>query len=117
MAEKTMAQAETLVPVDDLWEGEMRVVDVQGASVLLVNVAGNVVACEDRCPHKGVPLSRGTLINGRILTCSAHQWVFDVAQGRGVNPATAYLKLYNVRRIGERGLAISQRDEGAGDAR
>lgn len=98
---------ETLVRIDDLWVGEMRVVDVQGIPVLLINVAGNIVACEDKCPHQGVPLSRGTLVNGKILTCSAHQWVFDVCQGCGVNPASARLKFFSVRRVDENSIAIS----------
>ena len=101
-------QVETLVPIDDFWDGEMRVVDVQGTPVLLINIADRIVAFEDKCPHKGVPLSRGTLANGKILTCSAHHWVFDACEGCGVNPASARLNFFNVRRIGENGLAISK---------
>ncbi|MGC0421258.1 Rieske (2Fe-2S) protein [Embleya sp. AB8] len=38
---------------------------------------------EDRCPHAGAILSRGTL-TGEHLTCPAHKATFDVATGRSV---------------------------------
>ena len=37
-------------------------------------------AFADRCPHRGTPLSQGTLV-GTTLTCAAHTWEFDVRTG------------------------------------
>jgi toluene monooxygenase system ferredoxin subunit len=73
-------------PRDSLWAGEMLQVEVQGRKVLLVDVDRQVKAYEDRCCHKGVPLSQGRL-EGAVLTCSAHEWQYDARTGRGLNPA------------------------------
>ena len=76
--------------VDDLWSGEMRGYLVQGQKVLLVRIEDSFYAYEDRCAHLGIPLSKGALA-GRVLTCSAHCWEYDVCTGAGVNPSSARL--------------------------
>ncbi len=102
--------------VADLWVGEMRSVVVGGTAVLLVRLADGVRAYEDRCAHKGVALSTGTLA-GTLLTCATHGWQYDVASGRGVNPASAGLRAFAVRLDGndvlvDIGDAIGRRPAG-----
>ena len=41
---------------------------------------GDVYAIDNRCPHMGFPLDRGTLRDG-ILTCHWHHARFDLASG------------------------------------
>jgi toluene monooxygenase system ferredoxin subunit len=79
----------------DLWVGEMRGVVVGGVKVLLVSLDDGVHAYEDRCAHKGVELSAGRLAGTRLV-CGAHEWEYDVATGRGVNPASACLRRFPV---------------------
>jgi toluene monooxygenase system ferredoxin subunit len=86
--------------LDDLWEGEMTPVTVDGRPIVLINVAGDIYAYDDRCPHSGTPLSKG-ILDGAILTCSAHEWVFDSRLGQGINPATACLRRVAVQVEGE----------------
>jgi toluene monooxygenase system ferredoxin subunit len=81
---------------DDLWEGEMLGVELEGVPVLLVNVGGEIRAYRDRCPHQGVRLSEGRL-HGATLTCAAHHWTYDVRGGCGINPCTAALEPFAVR--------------------
>ena len=64
--------------------------DVQSAGCLSVQVNGHtlalfaygdkVYAVDNRCPHMGFPLDRGTLKDG-ILTCHWHHARFDLASG------------------------------------
>src|SRR4051812_36654001 len=75
---------------DDLWVGEMAGLQVGETPVLLVNVAGAIHAYEDRCPHRGVRLSRGRL-DGATIICGAHDWSYDACTGRGIDPASATL--------------------------
>ena len=82
--------------LDDLWVGEMLGLDVGGRLVVLMNVEGEVVAFEDRCPHQATRLSDGTF-DGRTLVCSAHQWVFDCRGGTGINPSDACLLRFAAR--------------------
>jgi len=83
-----------------LWEGEMTRVEADGMAVLLVRVDGRVYAYRDACEHKGMPLSQGSL-DGRLLTCGAHHWCYDVVSGRGVNPESTCLRRVPVRVSGD----------------
>ena len=38
-------------------------------------------ALEDRCPHKGGPLSQG-IVHGRAVTCPLHDWVINLESGK-----------------------------------
>jgi nitrite reductase (NADH) small subunit len=40
-----------------------------------------VYAIEDRCPHKGGPLSQG-IVHGAQVTCPLHNWVFSLETGQ-----------------------------------
>ena len=40
-----------------------------------------VYAIEDRCPHKGGPLSQG-IVHGAQVTCPLHNWVFSLETGK-----------------------------------
>ena len=42
--------------------------------------ADEVFALEDRCPHKGGPLSEG-IVHGTSVTCPLHNWVFSLETG------------------------------------
>jgi phenylpropionate dioxygenase-like ring-hydroxylating dioxygenase large terminal subunit len=47
-----------------------------GEPMVLVRNHGVVWALEDRCPHRGAPLSAGCL-NAKGLACPYHGWTFD----------------------------------------
>ncbi len=41
----------------------------------------DVYAIEDRCPHKGGPLSQG-IVHGASVTCPLHNWVISLETGK-----------------------------------
>ena len=49
------------------------------------NDADEVFALEDRCPHKGGPLSQG-IVYGRTVACPLHNWNIQLADGRALEP-------------------------------
>jgi nitrite reductase/ring-hydroxylating ferredoxin subunit len=55
-------------------------VRVAGRSLALFFHDGKVYAVDNRCPHMGFPLHRGTIQNG-ILTCHWHHARFDLESG------------------------------------
>lgn len=92
--------------LDDLWEGELEAVEVEGRSVLLINLGdGEVVAYKNRCPHQEWPLSDGDL-DERKLTCANHLWEFDVTTGKGINPANCSLVGYQVKVDGSGAILV-----------
>jgi toluene monooxygenase system ferredoxin subunit len=82
--------------LDELWDGEMIALDIEGQVVLLVNVDGGIHAYADSCPHLGTRLSQGSL-QRHLLTCSTHGWEFNVCTGQGMNPKTACLVSFAVK--------------------
>ena len=62
-----------------------RVVSAGGRTVVLIAHEGRVFALDNRCPHMGFPLSRGTVRDG-ILTCHWHHARFDLAGGCTFDP-------------------------------
>jgi nitrite reductase [NAD(P)H] small subunit len=44
-----------------------------------------VFALDDRCPHKGGPLSQGIVHNKRV-TCPLHNFVIELESGQAVAP-------------------------------
>ena len=58
-----------------------RVVKTDTGCIAIFRTAEDeVYALDDRCPHKGGPLSNG-IVHGTSVTCPLHNWVFDLATG------------------------------------
>jgi 3-phenylpropionate/trans-cinnamate dioxygenase ferredoxin subunit len=69
---------------------------VKGRPVLLFRQAGQVFAVEDRCPHLGCSLARGTL-EAYILKCPCHDWTFDIRSGEFQYAREIKLTVYDCR--------------------
>jgi nitrite reductase (NADH) small subunit len=55
-----------------------------------------VFALEDRCPHKGGPLSQG-IVHSRRVTCPLHNFVIELESGRAVAPDEGCTHAYPVK--------------------
>jgi len=77
-----------------------RVFKAGGRQLLLIKAGDRIVACNNRCPHQGYPLSEGTLSEARpgeacTLTCNWHNWKFDLSSGEALVGGDT-LRLYPV---------------------
>ncbi len=66
--------------LDELKAKRTIVVQTGRCPLLVVWDGARVVALDNRCPHLGFPLHRGTIADG-ILTCHWHHARFDLASG------------------------------------
>jgi nitrite reductase/ring-hydroxylating ferredoxin subunit len=66
--------------MSDLEDEGRKVVSSDGRPIALFHHEGEVYAVDNRCPHMGFPLTRGTLENG-ILTCHWHHARFELEEG------------------------------------
>ena len=66
--------------LEDLRAKGRLVVHGRHRPVLLVHEGGQVFALDNRCPHMGFPLDRGSVEDG-ILTCHWHHARFELASG------------------------------------
>jgi toluene monooxygenase system ferredoxin subunit len=69
--------------------------EVDGYSILLINIDEHIYAYGNACPHQKSRLSEGNLA-GKTLRCARHHWEFDVCTGRGINPQNTSLKAFPV---------------------
>jgi nitrite reductase/ring-hydroxylating ferredoxin subunit len=75
---------------NDIKEGGLLGVELEGNRIVLVRVNGQVFAIDAVCSHKGAPLEEGKL-EGFNLTCPWHYAVFDVRNGK-VSDRTVWAK-------------------------
>jgi nitrite reductase (NADH) small subunit len=67
--------------LDDIPPEGARVVKTPLGCVAVFRTAEDeVFALDDRCPHKGGPLSNG-ITHGRSVTCPLHNWVISLETG------------------------------------
>ncbi|MFV0301380.1 MAG: nitrite reductase small subunit NirD [Paracoccus sp. (in: a-proteobacteria)] len=55
-----------------------------------------VFALDDRCPHRGGPLSEG-IVAGHTITCPLHNWVFDLNTGQAQGADEGAVRTYAAR--------------------
>ncbi len=63
----------------DVAENSLKLFDVDGVPILIVNCGGDFKAIPPLCPHMEEPLEQSGLCDGRILTCTKHLWQWDLA--------------------------------------
>ncbi len=71
--------------LDDLRARACTVVTGGGHTIAVFAHGDNVYAVDNRCPHMGFPLDRGTVKDG-ILTCHWHHARFDLSSGGTFDP-------------------------------
>ena len=67
-------------PLTDLRKTGLLTVQLDGHTIALFEHADRVYAVDNRCPHMGFPLDKGTVRDG-ILTCYWHYARFDLVSG------------------------------------
>lgn len=78
--------------------GGRALVEFDGHSIALFNVAGQLYAIDDSCPHQGASLCGGRL-DARTVQCPAHGLRFDLESGCLVNSRALRIATYPVELI------------------
>ena len=87
--------------VGEISPGDMKVVEVGEDQILLVNVEGNIHACDDICSHAYASLSEGDL-NGDEIECPLHGSAFNIITGEALTPpAEDKIRIFEVRIDGQ----------------
>lgn len=55
-----------------------------------------IFAIDDRCPHKGGPLSQG-IVHGASVTCPLHNWVISLETGLAEGADEGCVRTVNVK--------------------
>ncbi len=92
---------------NEIPEGELKAVNINGLSMILANANGRIYALEDCCSHDGAELRDGDVIEGQVQ-CSRHGGRFDLETGNATQmPAIVGIKSYKVEiRSGDIYIAV-----------
>jgi nitrite reductase (NADH) small subunit len=90
-----------------------RVVRTRTGDIAVFRTAEDeVFALDDRCPHRGGPLSQG-IVYGRRVACPLHNWSVQLDTGHAVAPDEGSTGCYPVRvEDGLVYLSLRRLDEG-----
>lgn len=76
--------------------GSRIVVGPKGDIAIFRTSTDEVFALDDRCPHKGGPLSQG-LIFGKRVSCPLHNWQIELDSGEAVAPDVGCVHRHNAK--------------------
>jgi nitrite reductase/ring-hydroxylating ferredoxin subunit len=74
----------TITDTSQIKAGEVFATKVEDKKVLLTKIDDNIYAVENKCPHLGMPLTKGKVCNNTIK-CRWHGATFDLKTGENVN--------------------------------
>ena len=69
-----------LCPAADFQELEGKPFHVNGTHLAVFKFSDKFYAVDNRCPHMGYPMSKGSIRDG-VLICHWHHWEFDLKSG------------------------------------
>ena len=84
--------AQAIAASSAIVEGQLFSTKVDKDSVIVTRVNNELKAYSAKCPHLGLPLSRGKVESG-TLTCMFHGAEFDLATGNNVKWVDSFLGL------------------------
>ena len=89
----------TVCTSEELPEGSMRLIEVDGIEIGVFNCGGDLLAIEDRCSHDDGPLAEGEFDAAACtVECPRHGSLFDLRSGRPKTlPAFAPVETFDVR--------------------
>ena len=95
--------------LDDIPRLGSRIVRMASGDIAVFRTEDDeVFALDDRCPHKGGPLSQGIVHNKRV-TCPLHNFVIELASGEAVAPDHGCTRSHPVKvENGRLWLAVGQ---------
>jgi nitrite reductase (NADH) small subunit len=83
--------------LDDIPRQGARIVKTErGCIAVFRTVDDDVFALDDRCPHKGGPLSQG-IVHGRSVTCPLHNWVISLETGEAQGADNGTVRRHTVK--------------------
>ncbi len=84
-------------PLEHIPQRGARVVKTARRDIAVFRTAGDeIFALENRCPHKGGPLSEG-IVHGRKVACPLHNWTIDLESGAATGADRGCARSFRVK--------------------
>jgi nitrite reductase (NADH) small subunit len=83
--------------LDDIPRQGARIVKTRHGCIAVFRTTDDeVFALEDRCPHKGGPLSQG-IVHDRSVTCPLHNWVISLDTGSAQGADSGQVRTHRIK--------------------
>ena len=93
----------------NLHDGYRRHVKVDQLDIVLAQEDGQLFIFQSRCPHRGQPLEKASIEDGRLV-CPLHQYAFDLRTGYQQDQLCAALQVWTPIYEGNQvGIALGER--------
>jgi nitrite reductase (NADH) small subunit len=97
-----MSEFIKVAKTSDLPAGGAVVIEVEGRTVALFNVKGELFALDNTCMHRGGPLGEGFVDqNNLTVQCPWHGWIYSLATGASPIDSMAKVERFEVKVEGE----------------
>lgn len=84
-------------PASSVLKSGARIVRTAAGDIAVFRTADDrYFAIDNRCPHRGGPLSEG-IVHGAAVTCPLHNWVIDLATGKALGADEGCVKTIAVK--------------------
>ena len=90
---RLMDKAELLAAMED---GAVRTFHLAGKKVCIVRTEDVFYAMNDKCPHQGASLGGGRCVNGRLVECPYHKYMFNIETGQERTGTGEAVRIYKV---------------------
>lgn len=88
--------------VSDIPRRGARCVETPEGRVAVFRTAEDrIFAIDDRCPHRGGPLSQG-IVHGAAVTCPLHNWAISLETGKALGADEGAVRTIEVKTEGDR---------------
>lgn len=74
----------TVTTIDDIAPGTAKLIEGRDQQIAIFNSEGRFFALEEKCSHRGGPLSEGAF-DATCVTCPWHGAKFELATGKRLN--------------------------------
>ena len=84
--------------IEEIAPDKARVVSIEGVRVAVFRTRdGECYAIEDRCPHRGAPLSQGVIYQKNKVACLDHGWGICLLDGQVEAPQRGQVRTFKVK--------------------
>jgi nitrite reductase/ring-hydroxylating ferredoxin subunit len=82
---------------ENLPENKVVAIEAAGKSLCIVRYAEGYFVTDNKCPHQGLPLSRGGFCENGLIVCPFHRYSWEIKTGRETRKNERNMEVYPVK--------------------
>jgi nitrite reductase/ring-hydroxylating ferredoxin subunit len=83
--------------IENLPENKVVAIEAAGKSLCIVRHSNGYFVTDNKCPHQGLPLSRGGFCENGLIVCPFHRYSWQMSTGRETRRNEKNMEVYPVK--------------------